>query len=469
MIRVNDYAEVAFIRFVTKLEETSFCRIEERNVIEEYLLANCKKWDLKFFVKLFQDFLLKNENPNRTMEKIFHEFCYSSDSLIYISPESLDKRPVLNKFLQEFVNSCKNKKGYKEINSFFIDTAIESYKNNTGLDYWFCRIIEKYGHLLHAYFSEFINNTFYYHYYYDFSKWRSKNSLHSNHFTDINNIDSFSFKERRKRLSFIAINSNSFDQNTSVLRDMVYNEQCMKQIDFDFQYIDFLHYLEKKNININKSLTYPILMKYVDLYCAETGERPQKLVKFAKNINKKDNVFKRIVSKMNVRKQGSKFDLERVNIIKAHGLLLFPQHENLAMFLKMYWEDIHYMTGNIMDIYYTEEDFKSNVSGYQRLNKLFSFQNADIILPALFVWEKFGGEIKSINLTKLTHNEIYRVIEEFKINMAKNMEFNKCVENTRSQIKDIIAKKEDNKMEISIQDSKIMSIGDGNKIVYSSK
>ena len=100
MIKVNDYEEIAFIRFVTKLEEAGSHQIEGLDIIEEYLLANCKKWDLKFFMKLFQDFLLRYENQNLAIEKVFSEFCYSSNSLECISPESLDKKPVLNKFLQ---------------------------------------------------------------------------------------------------------------------------------------------------------------------------------------------------------------------------------------------------------------------------------------------------------------------------------------------------------------------------------
>ena len=329
--------------------------------------------------------------------------------------------------------------------------------------------MERYGKLLSELFAKYSNNTLYYHYYYDFTKWRSKKSLHLRFSIEINDVKSFSFEERRKRMKSVYINSNRFEQKIGVVHDIVYNSNYMTPIDYDYQYIDFLHYLEKKNININKSLTYPILMKYVDLYTAETDERPQNLIKFINSITRKDKVFKRILSLIHRKEKGREFDLERVNTIKSHGLLLFPHHENLSMFLKRYWEDIHYMTGNIMDIYYTEEDFKYNVSGYQRLNKLFSFQNTDITLPALFVWEKFGEQVEFISLTKLTHNEIYRVIEHFKINVAKDLQFNICVENTRNKVKDIISEKEETKLEINLKNSQVMSIGDGNKITYSSK
>ncbi|WP_243821167.1 hypothetical protein [Bacillus thuringiensis] len=469
MIKVNDYEEIAFIRFVTKLEEAGSHQIEGLDIIEEYLLANCKKWDLKFFMKLFQDFLLRYENQNLAIEKVFSEFCYSSNSLECISPESLDKKPVLNKFLQGYINILKNERNYKNINLFFTNMAIEAYKGNKGLDYWFYRVVERYGKLLSELFAKYSNNTLYYHYYYDFTKWRSKKSLQLRFSIEINDVKSFSFEERRKRMKSVYINSNRFEQKIGVVHDIVYNSNYMTPIDYDYQYIDFLHYLEKKNININKSLTYPILMKYVDLYTAETDERPQNLIKFINSITRKDKVFKRILSLIHRKEKGREFDLERVNTIKSHGLLLFPHHENLSMFLKRYWEDIHYMTGNIMDIYYTEEDFKYNVSGYQRLNKLFSFQNTDITLPALFVWEKFGEQVEFISLTKLTHNEIYRVIEHFKINVAKNLQFNICVENTRNKVKDIISEKEETKMEINLKNSQVMSIGDGNKITYSSK
>ena len=47
------------------------------------------------------------------------------------------------------------------------------------------------------------------------------------------------------------------------------------------------------------------------------------------------------------------------------------------------------MTQDYLDIYYTEEDFKSNVSGYKRLRNFSEFFNKEVTLPALFVWKNF--------------------------------------------------------------------------------
>ncbi|KGA98650.1 hypothetical protein AJ85_06430 [Alkalihalobacillus alcalophilus ATCC 27647 = CGMCC 1.3604] len=459
MIRINDYAEISFIRFVEKSERTN-SNFNTEKIIEDYLLYNCKSWDLKFFLKLFQDFLLRTDQENKPLIELFEDFCTNSDSLQFISPESINKRPYLNPYLLQFWYLMKNEVDYKVINDYFIHMATESYHRNLGLDNWFNAVTKRYSTILSFYFNKFMSNTYYHHYYYDFNNWRShKREQLSTPPYNGDSTNFFSFDERRIRLRHLVYTPRDEISENLISRDII-------KPDDDFQYINFLHYLVGHNININKHLTYPALMRYVEMYCNETGQKKAPLTKFAKSINKKDNLFSKILSLWNRNKKGTDFDFDRVNLPKAHSLILFPKHNKLSEFLNLYWEDIHHMTHDIMDIYYTEEDFKTNVSGYKRLNQLQpSFQRADVTLPAIFVWEKFGTEVEFILLDKLSHKEIYDVLEYFKLSIQNNTNFIESVKLTKEQVKEIIKKRESEKTNgVHITNSNIMTVGHNNHL-----
>ncbi|MDZ4418788.1 hypothetical protein [Bacillus cereus] len=475
MIEINDYSELAFLRFLEKKEIENFELGNVERLIEEYLELNCQNWDLKFFIKLFQDFTVRNEAQEaENIGELFSQFCKSSRSLIFILPESISKKPHLQQFLSEFSKFVKRREEYNDLNVFFKTKAIESYESNKGLDWWFEKVINKYGDTLINLFNEFLSNPFLYNQYADFIRWKNKKKkgipivTRGDYLKSLFSFEGFgfSFEERRQKLGFLIHNGNSVQGGVS-------NLICTKQSNgrlvegYSYLYIDFLHYLESRGINFNKSITHSVLLNYIEKYCEEYGKNKRStLVRFAKSISKKDTVFKDIISSIFKKrglteKRGSEFSWDRVTVPKAHGLILFPDFRNVSLFLKTYWKEIHHMTGDFMDIYYTLEDFQYNRSGYERLNNMPNLQIENDDLPILLVWQKFSGEIKHINLDGLEDKEIFNVIKFFRDGIRDKIEFHQCVGETREKVNQLIQeKRQRGKTENKFVECQIGSVGD---------
>jgi hypothetical protein len=470
MIEINDYTELAFLRFLEKRKIENFELDNIETLIEEYLKINCQYWDLKFFIKLFQDYTIRKQ-PQETdnIGELFSQFCRNSRSIIYIMPESINKKPSLQQFLFEFFKFMKRRREYNDLNAFLKRKAIESYDNNSGLDSWFEEVINRNGETLINLFNEFISKPLFYNQYIDFVRWQNRKKKMYPPITRGDELKSlfsfqgfgFSFEERRQKLRLLVHNGSKIQGSPSKL--LVYNEQFGDRTvqDDSFLYIDFLRFLELQNININKNLTYSVLLDYIEEYCKEFGNKKRtKLVKFAKSISKKDSFFISMLSSL-FKERGLKFSLDRVNVPLVHGLILFPEYRGISSFLKKYWKDIHFMTGDIMDIYYTLDDFKNDGNGFERLSNMPNIMVENDDLPILLVWQKFGGEFKSINLDGLEDIEIFKVIKFFRDGIRKKIEFNQCVEETREKVKQLIEeKRQRTKTEVKIENSQIGSVGD---------
>ncbi|RDI41665.1 hypothetical protein [Falsibacillus pallidus] len=430
MIKVNDYIEVSFVRFIEKKGFNLDNEYTDRNIIEEYLYDNCTKWDIKFFLKLFQDFLISQGETNESIIKKFEVFVSDSFYLEFINPTSIDKQPRLQGFLNHFYRSLKDSENYQEMSDFLMDSAIKAYRQNTGIEEWFILVIEKYGSTLKEAFELFTTNTLYHHLYLDFQNWVDSTLKKQWFIPRVNERYDFSFEDRRSRLSYLIA---SPPVKIKFHPKMVTTDKEIRK-DFEFQYIDFLQYLENRGVNLAKTITYPIMMQLIEDYCIEYDQPKAPLKKFAKSINKKDSLFKKFIGDVRKSPKGEPFSIERLGQTKAHGLILFPKHLNLSSFLQIYWDDIHHMTQDYLDIYYTEEDLKTNISGYKRLKNLSEIYNKFITLPALFVWEKFGTEVYPLELIGLEHKEVYQILEFFTAEISKGTAFVNAKENTNQQI-----------------------------------
>ena len=284
---------------------------------------------------------------------MFEKFVSSPASLEYIIPSSIDKRPRLHGYLSKFFNYLSNSNDYEEMNDFFTHSAISTYKQDTGIEEWFKLVIEIYGCKLLQDFVLYSSNTFYYNLYLDFRTWIESTSLKFRDMLPVNVSHYFSLKERRERLGCLIA--------SPPIKKVVTTRERACQ-DYEFEYINFLHYLESKCVNLAKTITYPVMMVYIEDYCTKFDVPKAPLKRFARSINKKDNYFNKIIQIRKASPKGEQFSLERLGLTKAHGLILFPKHLNLSQFLQDYWEDIHHMTQDYLDIYYTEEDFKWNIS-----------------------------------------------------------------------------------------------------------
>ncbi len=416
MIKVNDYIEIAFYKWLLRnIADIDILKNEQgkNELIESYLYENTNNWGVRLFIKLFQDYTVFESRFLEELDlgKQFRSFCLNESSLRYVIPESIDKQVRLQPYMSGFVNYLKEIGSYKQINNTLLKIAQSAYYENLGLEWWFKQATRDVSEDLVRSFDVYQGTTLTYNVFQDYVLWlRSKSQIVD--FTT-HEVHSFSIDERRNFLKvMVSVESvqQHFDWNHGEARAFSY-----KMIpDGDYLLLEFLHHLEQYKLDIKNNIAFPLLLKHVDHFCEKYGEEHKKiLIKFVKNIKKKEQFASRILQIFNKNKN-KEFSIDRLNIPKLHGILLFPRHSNMAQFMNDYLEDIHYMTGDTMDIYYTEDDIKHNSSCYKKVKQLVYISKDNNKFPALLVWEKFGGPIETIVLKGLTHQEVFDVIEFLK-------------------------------------------------------
>ena len=467
MIKIDDYAEISFFKWLARNINKDIYNIEKLNLdhmSEEYLTHNCRKWDFKFFIKLFQDYLLYYQHSNESLNDAFQRFCDSSKSMEYINPISINKPSYLQDYLNRFYYyATKVYVDNMDINKNILSISRRSIKYREGLNWWFESIITEHGPLLVKCFLDFNKDFSGSYSYLRFEEWlrKSENICHITPTELNNNRYNFDFDIRKKRL-IENINNKSQEEKMKLL---IHNKTLGKGIlsSEENMYIDFLQYItNQKGVDISKSLTLSILLEFVEMYCKEFKiNKKSSLKKFAKSLNKKDGLFKSVFLLFYKDKsfnKGKNFNIERINIPKLHGMILFPKNERIDDFLNIYWQDIHYMTRDSMDIYYTEEDFKNNKSCYEKIDDLPYMVDRKNMYPAILVWHKFGDIVENIELVGLDHKDIFYVLQFIVKTIEEENDFDRCISLTKEKIKKILLNKRNDIM-IDARGSQIGALG----------
>ncbi|MET1175363.1 hypothetical protein [Paenibacillus amylolyticus] len=461
MIKLNDYIEIAFYKWLVnkKANINIFENEQETDIwIEKYLYENTKKWGIRFFLKLFQDYTLYEFRDFEELDlgKQFRIFCSGESSLRYVIPESIDKQVRLQPCLSGFVNYLKEVGVYQQINTTLLDIAATAYKENLSLEWWFKQSVSFASEDIARELDKYQGNTLTYSLFQDYVLWIQNKKNRYDYL--IGEVHSFSFNDRRNNLKNMV--STDRIENFIWNNDNTVFHSYKEVLGKDHILLEFLHYLEHSKLDINNNIALPLLLKRVESFCNEYGKEHKKvLTNFAKNFKKKEGFISRIFQ-LFYKEQGKNFSIERLHVPKLHGILLFPRYSKMSRFLDEYLEDIHHMTGDTMDIYYTEDDIKNNSSCYQKVKKLVYMNGSNTKFPALLVWERFGGDVKIIVLKGLTHQEIFDVIEFLKNEIHKKS-IPDGLQSTNDFIDGILKSKGAGKKTIyEIRDSQIGSVGD---------
>ncbi|CEN81239.1 hypothetical protein [Paraclostridium sordellii] len=100
MIKIGEYESLNFIRWIKTKDinhENDILRLAD-----DYINKNKKNWGIKFFLKLYQDYLvniMQSRYVNNYMET-FEEFCSDINNLKYIQIFTVDKAPYLQSIFQ---------------------------------------------------------------------------------------------------------------------------------------------------------------------------------------------------------------------------------------------------------------------------------------------------------------------------------------------------------------------------------
>lgn len=102
---------------------------------------------------------------------------------------------------------------------------------------------------------------------------------------------------------------------------------------------------------------------------------------------------------------------DRYGSVKFHALFLFESSNNFQSSMEAHWLDLNYLTGNDLDVYFSEEDLSKRASGYKITNALSHLKLKVDILPALLLWE---GRLNTYTMISLQGLDPKRVVEVMK-------------------------------------------------------
>lgn len=443
---MNEYNFISFAQWISnRMFLADWIKLNDDQInrlVENYLEKSVEKWNLRFFLKLFQDYIIRNDNIeiNEANDILyaFESYCIDIKSLEYVNPNSLDKKIYLYPLLQNFYNYINNYIS-NDINYEIKHLAVESYQKQEGICKWFDKVLQKYSKNLQLVFESYLQSSLNY----DiemFFKWVYKAKGKQTDF-ERNDYSILNFNNRKNRI-INEIRSGLIDayinQRTELNKDR-YQYHALIELTKEYDSLDFIGYLNKR-INISKQVPKDILESLANDYINQNPNVNKKviynLVREARDnqtiYNKICHIFKK--------KYGNRFSLDRYFSCKYHGVFLFRKKDNLSDFLKKYWYDIHNGTGDAIDFYYTDQDIKRDYHCKEWMTK---HTNLDINVkefPSIFLWELHSNNSGYILLKDLSHEEIFEIIEYLTAQL-EDTNFNQSLLLINAKIKQIIADK----------------------------
>ena len=238
--------------------------------------------------------------------------------------------------------------------------------------------------------------------------------------------------------------NNSYDLNSeSIGLSLMINVEADKDIE-----VDFLEWLID---NIQKPIDFEqisirefkLLTKKYQTDCHKNDNDIQKLISSLRNTNRYILADKLInlLSKKSLKKAK---DLGYVwgryyNPNVRFKCLIIPLKKDIESyvdFIETRWDDLHYLTDNYLDIYYSKSDYVR--SGFQTLNQLhYLSDELKKHAPAIILWKDRIVNAKSICISDLDNGELFKVIEQLVNDIRADMSLDEIVEDTNMFIKNL--------------------------------
>jgi hypothetical protein len=101
----------------------------------------------------------------------------------------------------------------------------------------------------------------------------------------------------------------------------------------------------------------------------------------------------------------------RYQSVRMHGMFLFLSTGDFPAFIDKHWRDLNALTADSLDVYFSKEDLKKRVSGYETLSEFKSLRIPVVQLPGLILWEQSLKDARAVPLGGLEHDEIMEVMK----------------------------------------------------------
>ena len=116
--------------------------------------------------------------------------------------------------------------------------------------------------------------------------------------------------------------------------------------------------------------------------------------------------------------------IDRYKATPIHGMFLFLSLGDFPAFIDKYWIDLNALTSTYMDLYYSLDDLKHRVSGYQTLYNFRSLNVSVTQLPSILLWENSLIHACAVPLGNLTHDEIMGIMKSLVEGIRQEKSFN---------------------------------------------
>lgn len=216
--------------------------------------------------------------------------------------------------------------------------------------------------------------------------------------------------------------------------------------------VDFLEWLidnVKKTMNFDQisDKEFKILAEDFCSDCHKSDEEMQKLISSFRRSNKyvlADKLKKLVPVKTFSKAKDLGYIWGRYyNSNVKYKCLVIPLQRDIKTyveFIEKSRDDLHELTNNYLDIYYSKSDYTH--SGFQTLKRLhYLSDNLKTRAPAIIIWEDRIVNAKSICISDLDNNELFKVIEQIVNDIREHMTINEIVEDTNMFIKKLLEEK----------------------------
>ncbi len=434
MIRVKEHNIINFFTWIDKSQNSDL-----NIIIDSYLEHNSRKWDLNLFLKLYEEYVY---NLFHNMEEVdyvktFKDFYSNKENLQYVSVEVIYKTIRLKPFLRNFKKYLCEEKMYLKINKEITEMAYQVYRRENGFVEWFEYVSINFGEKIANELNLYIKNSLNFEYmdFYDLDKvvYEVKKTR------KVTEMNEFYSSIRRNALMESA-------KRYKRKKTIITVKHCILQVG-SVKYMDFLIYLAEKNMRIEKNIPKYMWKKYIEEYCSankiENSKSLQKeILKLTSNKKKLEEVLEKLIMRMK-KEEKNIFNINRYYKCKYHAVLLFEQFNKFNKFLDDFFNDIHEFTGDVLDIYYTKEDLKRNISGYKRINEYCSLQVKKEEIPCLIIWRNENFKKEVIQLKELEHKEVFDVIKAIVIGLEIS-NFEEAIKSGKEEVKKIKNSKKNN-------------------------
>jgi len=103
--------------------------------------------------------------------------------------------------------------------------------------------------------------------------------------------------------------------------------------------------------------------------------------------------------------------LDRYASVRFHGLFLFLSSGDFPTFIDAHWRDLHHLTGDDLDVYFSQKDLSERTSGYKLAARLKDVPLRVDALPALLLWEDRLETSVTVPLQGLKHGDVVEVMK----------------------------------------------------------